>query len=1169
MRLNKYILACIAVCLLNIYCFGQSIHINEVVASNSKYFDEDGNSPDWIELYNSSNEDILLESWSLTDNINKPRKWPIPNYLLKQKSYLFLWASGKDRNSFGISKTIIDEGDSFKYIVPTQNPNASWTNINFDDSQWLTGNSGFGYADGDDETILPNGTRSVYLRKNFNLENANDIKQLLLDIDYDDAFVAYINGVEIARANINGNPPSYNGATITDHEALMYQGNKPERFPIASFENILVDGNNVLAIQAHNISNNSSDMTIIPFLSAVFSQDPLVFDDPPNILELDDLSMHTNFKISSEFETIYLINEEEIIADSIVVENLVSDISYGRNPFDGGHVYFKEPTPGTQNNVNFCIGINPSKIVFSHEGGKTEPINLSLTTNDPDDIIRYTTDASLPNDQSPIYNNPIPINENTVIRASIFKEDFVPSISQSRAYLINATHSLPIINLITEPHNLFDEEYGIYVLGNDANFAFPHFGANFWEDWERPMHFSFYENDGTHAISLNAGAKIFGGWSRGLDMKSLSIFARSAYGQKEIAYPLFQDLDYDVFQAIVLRNSGNDLLNSNMRDGTMTSLMKGSDLEVQFYRPAATYINGEYWGFYNMREKINEHFIASKHGVNPDSVDILEFSGEVIQGDNSDYASLIDFVGSNNLSNSSNYEFVTDQIDVDNFILYYLTQIYVDNQDWPGNNIKYWRPKDGKWRWILFDTDFGFGPWNDNAFLNNTLAFALESNGPNWPNPPWSTLLFRKLNENQEFRHKFINQFADEMNTRFLAQNVNQHISNVAANIESEIPMHYARWGESANSWNNELDVMKNFANNRLAIMKGDILSEYNLPAYHRLSIEINQEHRGYVKLNSLDLRTKLWSGDYFESVPVKLIALPLPGYVFSHWEGYVNSQEQEIEVDVKEAANIKAIFESGVSENTGVIINEINYKSSPDFNTGDWIELYNRGNNAVDISGWQLKDALDENSFSFPDNTVLPANKYVVIANDLEKFEALNPDLTGVLGPFEFGLSSEGDQVRLFDASDELVDEVTYQSIAPWPHLANGLGYTLELLHPDLENDLAINFGPVHLNGSPGKTNLLGVTPTQEITLLKGLMLSPNPANISTKLSFSLAESSFLKISLIDLKGQSIKQIIKTRFSEGAHEIDIDLEQLPSGTFLISLSDAYGKQRFVKLVKS
>ena len=88
------------------------------------------------------------------------------------------------------------------------------------------------------------------------------------------------------------------------------------------------------------------------------------------------------------------------------------------------------------------------------------------------------------------------------------------------------------------------------------------------------------------------------------------------------------------------------------------------------------------------------------------------------------------------------------EIDIENFIIYQVAQIYFDNTDWPGNNIKFWRPENGKWKWILYDTDFGFGIWGNNNYQNNTLSFALQSNGPGWPNPPWSTLLFRRLVQN-------------------------------------------------------------------------------------------------------------------------------------------------------------------------------------------------------------------------------------------------------------------------------------------------------------------------------------------------------------------------------------------------------------------------------------
>ena len=151
--------------------------------------------------------------------------------------------------------------------------------------------------------------------------------------------------------------------------------------------------------------------------------------------------------------------------------------------------------------------------------------------------------------------------------------------------------------------------------GNYDPYELPFWGANFWNDWERDVHFSFYEPNGDLGVALDAGVKIFGAWSRSNDQRSLSIFARGRYGFSDIEYPIFPQLDYDKFEAIVLRSSGNDWMRTNIKDVIATSLMDGSGLETQAYRPSIVYLNGEYWGLYNIREKVNEHFLDDKINV--------------------------------------------------------------------------------------------------------------------------------------------------------------------------------------------------------------------------------------------------------------------------------------------------------------------------------------------------------------------------------------------------------------------------------------------------------------------------------------------------------------------------------------------------------------------------
>ena len=214
----RYYSALLLICVF--FSSAQTIRINEVVSSNSVYLDEDGDTPDWFELHNYGTQNVSLENWNITDDSNELDKWSFPSVILQPNEYLLVWASGKDRSINTFSRTLVNQGDVFKYNIPNNEPDTNWKNLNFDSSLWSNGSSGFGYGDGDDNTSIPNGTLSVYLRKTFSVNDLENLISLILDIDYDDAFVAYINGIEICRANINGVPPPFDSNDInTDHEA--------------------------------------------------------------------------------------------------------------------------------------------------------------------------------------------------------------------------------------------------------------------------------------------------------------------------------------------------------------------------------------------------------------------------------------------------------------------------------------------------------------------------------------------------------------------------------------------------------------------------------------------------------------------------------------------------------------------------------------------------------------------------------------------------------------------------------------------------------------------------------------------------------------------------------------------------------------------------------------
>ncbi len=1136
--------------------FAQNIQINEVVSSNTSYLDEDDDSPDWIELYNPSQQEVSLSGWTITDRENNP-KWTFGDTNIPADGYLHIWASGKDRaNSF--PRTLIDLGDEWQYLAPSQPLSNTWTSIDFNDTNWSTGSSGFGYSDGDDATILSSSTRSIFVRKEFSLEDLSNIESLILDIDYDDGFVAYLNGEEVARDNMSQTNPNFNDFSNTDHEAIMYQGGRPDRFIIDKSK--LVDGKNVLAVSVHNVSTTSSDLTLIPMLTAEFSEPATVGIDPPVYLNFENAGLHTNFKISAD-ETIFLYDQDGNQVSTITVTNIPSDVSLGVNPTDQQLVLYEEPTPGERNGETGLEGFLSESIEFSHEGGLHDnEFLLTLINPDNNNVIRYTTDATIPTSSSNIYSSPISINENTVIRTRLYRSGYIPSKTQTKSYILNKTHEIPVMSLVSEPDNFFSDESGIYVLGEGVFLEFPYQGSNIWEDWERPVHVSLFEKDGT-TLQFDAGTKIFGGWSRALDQRSLSVFARGKYGISEIDYPLFPDQPYEKYQAFVLRNSGNDFLNSNIRDITLTSLMEGTGMEFQSYRSVATYINGEYWGFFNMREKMNEHFLASRHNIDPTKIDILGPFNELIQGSDVDYRSMLTYLETNSLISEENYQIVADQVDIDNFIMHHIAQIYFDNKDWPGNNNKQWRPHGGKWRWMLFDTDFGFGIWDNNAFETNTLDFALEANGPFWPNPPSSTLLFRRLMGNTGFRNKFVNQFADELNSRFLPEKVEQHIEESAMKIASEVLDHYNRWGGSINQHYTKVDQMIRFGNLRPSRMKSHIKSQFNIPAHHKITLQVNNPNQGYIQVNSLTLSDSYWTGDYFENVPITITAYPKPGYEFSHWAGSGSSIEQTLTVNMQSDLAFTAIFLSSYDEPIA-IINEINYKSDDEHDTGDWIEMHNPSNTPIDLSAWVITDSDVENGFSIPENTILQGGEYLILATDQSKFQSVHDDVNDIIDDLSFGLSSEGETIRLYSPDGFMRDSVTYDVVNPWPELANGLGYTLELKSPELDNSLPENWATIHSLGSPGKTNK-DITSIEDESASIDITRYPNPFKDAVGIDISLINGGLVSAKLYNQSGKLVEIIYDGQLSSGTHKITSDLGHLAQGMHILEVTSENKKETF------
>ena len=1161
-----------------------TIKINEVVSKNNgSIVDEDGNAADWVELYNASSVTYNLEGYQLSDDPSQLNKWIFPNINIEPDSFLLIFASNKNRKEI-ISQwhSIIDWGDDWYFWAQGIPPDSNWTQLNSSISNWLIGPSGFGYGDNDDNTYT-GPLNSIFVKKMFNIEDPENISKLLFHMDYDDGYIAYINGEEFSRRNMGpeNSDVVFNQYSTGLHEAEIYAGGFPEPILIDLSEHQLIQGENIIAVQVHNYNSNSSDLTCIPFLTAAHISPRQIIRFPNSMMDLPLTHLHTNFKINSSGEKIILSNDQSEVIDSVYILPLTEGVSFGRINQGAEWALFNSPTPGSYNSSEPFEGIL-SKPIFSIPSGfygDGETINLLISSVLQDAEIRFTIDQKTPNPDSELYQEAIQINSNTVIRSGIFADGWIPSPVETKTYIFRNQHQLPSIFLNTDSLNLFDQDSGIYVKGQTFEPSFPYFGANFWKDWEKPIHFEILEQDGT-GYGANAGIKIFGGWSRAFPQKSVVIYSRKRFGPGSFNYKIFPDSDIENYEAFVLRNSGNDWESTMFRDGFISSLAKNLNIDFQKYRPAATYINSEFWGIQNIRNKINEHYLSSKYSIPVQNIDLLELEGiydrNIINGTNMDYINLINYIESHEINDLLVQNAIANWIDIQSFLTYQAFQIYIDNRDWPGNNIKFWRDNrvGGKWRWILYDTDFGFGIWDPNAYTFNTLGFALESNGPDWPNPPWSTFLFRKLMENDQFKFSFINIYCDLMNTVFEYNYISSQLDSITTNIENVIPAHKEKWyndgnwPNSANNWELKIDDIKTFSQYRQPYAKIHIQNQFNLYPIANLNLNIQPPDAGSIQLNSILIDSTDWSGNYFQRIPQKIKAIPNNGFVFTRWLEYPDSGSVLSLVLTQNTSSLTAIFNESNLQDELVVINEINYNSSDEMNPDDWIEIFNPNNSELNLSGWTFKDEDNEHMFIFPSGTLIGAEEYLVVAKNENIFSSLFPSVNNVIGSFEFGLSGGGDQIRIFNNNGDLVDSLEYDDKDPWPNESDGEGPSLELINPELDNSIPSSWKESLGYGTPGQINSKYETLSNHKTFstLPNYNLGtayPNPFNPEITIPIFVKSAGHgHHLSIYNLAGKEVAYFDIGHLDQGKHEYKwrpSKNTKIASGIFFIQLNTPDG----------
>ncbi len=1058
------------------------ILLNEICSSNSSVVANDnGDYDDWIEIYNSGSSAVNLNGYGLSDDAADLHLFSFPDYTLGANSRMVVFCSDKNQTQIVDHwETPVAATDTWKYFVGTSNPDTNWRNNSFNDAPWSSGVGGIGFGDGDDNTTITTCT-SVMMRKHFAIADTANILKAIFNIDYDDAFVAFLNGVEIARSNIGsiGDRPVNSVVAITPHEAVMYQGMNPDSFFIDQtlLKSILRVGDNVLAVQVHNTNASNPDLSSIPFLSFGIRSTVQTWPNPPfwfGVHPPEHFQAH--FKLARTGETVYLTNALSVVLDQHTFTGIELDNSKGRIP-DGSvnWCYFKYPTPELTNNSSTCYAGYATIPLFSLQPGFYTGFQwLTLSTTQPSGVIRYTIDGSEPKDTSPVYSVPILLNSTKIIRAKVFATGYLPSTTISNSYFINENIHLPVFTISTDPYNLYDSLYGIYALGPNADTAYPYFGANYWQDWERPAAIEFYDKSKNRIVKFNADISIAGNYSQAFEQKSFEIKLGDKYGTGSIQYSFFPDKPYiNNTDDIVLRNAGTDNCQMHYRDHLMEKILKGTHADFIAQDPVVLFLNGQFWGLYQVVENDNKNFVQTNYGFKSDEIDFLKEAAtiETTCGSDTGFFNMLNYSNTANQSMPAFYDAMDGMFDLKNMTDYFAAETYYCNEDFIGqwtNNIVLWRPTSpiGKWKYITKDLDFGLGL--SSRYQDNMLDTILHPISASYNGQLFSNMLL-----NPTYKRYFINRYADLINTTFLPSNMLPVLTAIHDSMAFDMPQHFSKWGMTQLIWNREMNKATDFINLRPAYALAYIDTEFAMTSQVTLTLNAFPAGSGRIQISTITPTTLPWSGVYFNGNPVTITAIPNPGYTFDHWLSNIvigtNDYNQSTTYNFTSTDQITAYF-TGTPSTPLITFSEINYNTDTIINSEDWIELHNYGSTAVDISGWKFKDEFDNHVFEFPVNTVIAAGGYLVLAEDLVKFSAAYPTVFNVMGSLGFSFANSEEQLRLYDYRDTLYISVFYSDQLPWPEAADGKGYTCELIYPAGDLNDGNNWLAGCLHGSPGK---------------------------------------------------------------------------------------------------
>jgi hypothetical protein len=877
---------------------------------------------------------------------------------------------------------------------------------------------------------------------------------------------------------------------------------------------------------------------------------------------------HTNFKFQQTkppVEHIVFSDPFGAIIDSIQLELTLKGHSRGRVT-DGGNVWgiFTQPTPGTTNNNAADYPRYTLKPSFSQPAGfYPGPITVEIIPNEPNAIMYYTTDGADPTSSSTVYSGPVNISTTTILKAISVSTDptVLTGLMEFATYFINVDHSVVVLSMASSNlDELLNGNSGLIPWGT----------------------FEFFNKDKVLTTRGYGEFNKHGNDSWVHPQRSIDYITRDECGYNyAICERIFQITDRDEFQRVILRAEGDDNYpgidtSAHTRDYIVQSLARhvGASLDVRDPVRCVIYVNGQYWGVYSIRQKVDDHDYTD-YMYHQGKYDLqfnmtwgstwAEYGG---QQSLDDWHTLYNYIMSHDLSIQEYYDHVDSLYDVTSIADYVIFNSWVVCSDWLNWNVGWWRGLNPegthrKWGYILWDEDATFGHYINYTGIPAQSPYVSpcfpEYILSSWQDPEGHIKVLNKLRGNPGFERYYVSRYIDLLNTGFSLDHMLNWVDSIVAIAEPEMPRHFTRWGGNMLEWQANIQKVRNFITARYDTAWSGLANCYGLSGPYNIRVTVEPPMAGNIQLNSLPLSQFPWDARYFGGRDIKLTALETnSAFEFDHWllNNHVVSPSDtalDVTLSLSMGDTLRAVFiQKYVTDS--LVINEINYNSAVNFDPGDWVEFYNPHDYALNIGDWVFKDEDDLHTFPFPAGTTLQPKDYLVLCEDTTQFGALFPDVDKVIGNMNFGLSGGGELIRLYNAAGLLVDTVHYDDKSPWPPEPDGNGPTLELIKPDLDNALPESWmASITYHGTPGEMNSLMVN-VNPVSLMKTTFeVFPNPVTATAIISIGsdlpVRNGTLEVYNLLGKKVWELKQINNSK-------IYFTRDGLDKGLYLCRFSD-------------